>query len=204
MNRKEHNNTEVNSRLFKDYFLFPLIIGFVLISFLHWIENSPKNLENSLLYGLKFAIGFAIISAIFTIGGIKFLRPILTKKYARHRNLESFIRKGFKWNKTEEIYEGKHENFHVQLFYSFDESKILKSQFHILVKFKQISKDEFRKMKPRKRFANTVMFADFIHGHHDFFLTPTSSQDLMEDIINFCNYLKENKIVPLQDERNIS
>ncbi|SHG04134.1 hypothetical protein SAMN05444274_1255 [Mariniphaga anaerophila] len=200
MDKIEHNDSKENLRLIKDYLLFPLIIGFILFSLFHYFDNTPKDIENSLTFGLKFAVGFALISGLFMIGGIKFLRPLLTTKYSRHRNLESFIIKGFKWNKEEEIYEGKYDNFDIQLFYSFNESKILKSEFHILVKFKQISREKHKRMKPGKRFANTVLFADFIQGNHEFILRPTSSQDLMDDIKNYCAYLRENNIKPLQSD----
>jgi len=183
-----------NSRLIKEYIFYPLIIGFIIFSFLHYHDSSIKNIEKSVLFGLQFASGFAILSGLITISAVKYLRPFLSTTFGRHRNLENLVNYGFKWNDSEKYYEGKIEGYETFIFYTYQERNILKSEYHIVVKFQLIPKEKFKQMKPRKRFANTVIFPDFIQGNHDFILMPIKTEDLIEDVHNFCSYLKENNI----------
>lgn len=184
-------------RLIKDYIITPFIIGLVLFAFLHWLDSEPKALEKSLVFGLQFAAGFALVMGIGTIGGIKFLRPILTQWFSRHKNLEALTKHGFKWNENNNTYEGTVDDYDSIIFYTYEEMNILQSQYHIVVKFKHLTKEQVKlKLKPQKHFAKTVMFGDFIQGHHEFYIFPTSTDDLIEDVKNFIAYLKKYDIEP--------
>jgi len=181
-------------RLIKTYFFYPLLIGLVLFTTLHWFDSQIRNLEESLIFGLKFATGFSIVVGLTNVFGIKFIRPILDKKFTNHKRLDALTKFGFVLSRENNIYSGNIQAYRTEFYYAYEEMDILKSRYYIVVIFEQISKEKHKTLKPWKLFDNTSIGANYMVGYHEFMLFPPKTSDLLSDVNAFCSYLKRNNI----------
>ncbi len=183
-------------RLIKDYFFYPFLVLSVIFTFFHWYDSQSHSFEQSIIFGLIFGGGLSLIIGFIIIIGIKFIRPKLNKKFAKHKRLDGLKEHGFKLNKEHNTYTGKVRDFDAQFYYGFEESDILTSRYHIVIIFKPISKEKHKSLKPQRLFDHTFLGSNHMIGYHEFKLIPPKTIDLLADANAFCAYLRNHDIEP--------